>query len=67
VLNASQDRPFVMTQAGFVDWVAPQVEREEKAKAPRPVGATSVGRATADCEALAGPWPRRVGTQLPSG
>jgi excisionase family DNA binding protein len=35
VLAASQDRPFVMTQAAFVEWVAPQVERAEKAKVLR--------------------------------
>jgi hypothetical protein len=27
VLNASQDRPFVMTEAASVEWIAQQVER----------------------------------------
>jgi hypothetical protein len=32
VLTASQGSPFVMTPEAFVEWVAPQVEREKKAR-----------------------------------
>lgn len=35
LLRAGQDRPFVMTQAAFVEWATPQVERAEKVKVLR--------------------------------
>jgi hypothetical protein len=35
VLTASQGSPFVMTQAAFIDWATPQVDREEKARVLR--------------------------------
>ena len=35
VLTAGQGRPFLMTEAAFMDWITPQVEREEKVKVLR--------------------------------